>query len=446
MAAPDRGRPVGDDEADAAFAPLLRHSCIALAVSGGADSTALLLLVASWRARRPDGPEIHILTVDHELRRESAAEARGVAALAGRLGLPCRILVWSGPKPASNRQAGARAARQALLVTAARELGAEALVLAHHLDDQAETFLIRLARGSGVYGLAAMDGIAVWQDGEGGLPLPVLRPLLAFAKERLVATCRAAGVSWCEDPSNDDVAYTRTRMRGLMPQLAGEGLDAETLGRTAGRLARAAAALDELVEQTLVRHAAFHPAGPVRVAVADLARLPREVLLRLLARLLQMTGGEAYPPRLERLERLAGRLAGGPSVQSTLAGVVARRRGETLFFWRESGRGGIAPLAARGPGRYVFDRRFELVLPVGVSGEVAALGPLAASPFPRSAIADWPVAAFNAAPLLRLRDDAAYCPGLAGSPPPGVRLARLTGEESLWRRELVSNPFDRDEI
>ncbi|WP_306029084.1 tRNA lysidine(34) synthetase TilS [Stappia sp. MMSF_3263] len=445
MAAPDRGRPVGDDEADAAFAPLLRHSCIALAVSGGADSTALLLLVASWRARRPDGPEIHILTVDHDLRRESAAEARGVAALAGRLGLPCRILVWSGPKPASNRQAGARAARQALLVAAARELGAEALVLAHHLDDQAETFLIRLARGSGVYGLAAMDGIAAWQDDE-GLSLPVLRPLLVFAKERLVATCRVADVPWCEDPSNDDVAYTRTRMRALMPQLAGEGLDAETLGRTAGRLARAAAALDVLVEQTLARHATFHPAGPVRVAVTDLAGLPREVLLRLLARLLRMTGGEAYPPRLERLERLAGQLAGGPSVQSTLAGVVARRRGEMLFLWRESGRGGIAPLAARGPGRFVFDRRFELVLPVGACGEVTALGSLAASPFPRSAAGDWPVAAFNAAPLLHLGEDAAYCPGLGGSPPQGVRLARLTGEESLWRRELASNPFDRDEI
>ncbi|WP_417766860.1 tRNA lysidine(34) synthetase TilS [Stappia sp.] len=445
MAAPDRGRPVGDDEADAALAPLLRYSCIALAISGGADSTALLLLVASWRARRPDGPEIHILTVDHALRRESAGEARGVAALAERLGLPCRILVWSGIKPASNRQAAARAARQALLVAASRELRAEALVLAHHLDDQAETFLIRLARGSGVYGLAAMDGIAVWQD-EAGLPLPVLRPLLGFPKERLVATCRAARVSWCEDPSNDDAAYTRTRMRVLMPQLAEEGLDAETLGRTAARLGRAAAALDELVGRTLVRHARFHPAGPARVDVAGLAGLPREVLLRLLARLLRTIGGDPYPPRLERLERLAERLARGPSVQSTLAGVVARRRGETVFFWRESGREGIAPLAASGPGRFVFDRRFELVLPSGVSCEVTALGPLAASPFPRSVADDWPVAAFQAAPLLRLSEDAAYCPGLGGSPPPGVRVARLADEESPWRRELVSNPFDRDEI
>lgn len=445
MAAPDRGRPVGDDEADAALAPLLRHSRITLAVSGGADSTALLLLVASWRARRPDGPEIHILTVDHDLRRESAGEARGVAALAGRLGLPCRILVWSGNKPASNRQAAARTARQALLVAASRELGAGALVLAHHLDDQAETFLMRLARGSGVYGLAAMDGSAVWQD-DAGLPLPVLRPLLAFPKERLVATCQAAQMSWYEDPSNDDVAYARTRMRALMPRLAEQGLDAETLAGTAARLARAAAALDELVERTLARHATFHPAGPVRVAVADLAGLPREALLRLLARLLRATGGDPYPPRLERLERLAERLASGPSVQSTLAGTVARRRGETLFFWRESGREGIVPLAASGPGRFVFDRRFELVLPRGVACEVTALGPLGTSPLPRSSAGDWPLAAFNAAPLLRLSEDAAYCPGLGGSPPAGVRLARLAGEESPWQRELVANPFDRDEI
>jgi tRNA(Ile)-lysidine synthase len=445
VAAPDGGRPVGDDEADAAFAPLLARSRVALAVSGGADSTALLLLAAAWRARRADAPELHVLTVNHGLRAASVGETREVERLARKLGLPCHVLAWSGEKPRANRQAAARAARKDLCVEACHALGAETLVLAHHLDDQAETFLLRLARGSGVYGLAAMARTGCWTSGD-RRAVEVFRPLLAVPRVRLVATCRVAGVAWAEDPSNLDPAYARTRIRTLMPSLAVEGLDADTLARTAMRLGSVVDALDGLVEEAFARHVAIHPAGPLRVPVAALAGLPREIMLRLLVRLLAEAGGASYPPRLERLERLAEGLAAAISCKFTLSGTVVRRRGAEIFLWREAGRRGVEPLDVAGPGRFVFDGRFELRIDGPVALEVAPLGSLAASPFDRSACGDWPVAAFAAAPVLRLCANAAYCPGLGGTLPEGVALARIRQGESLRRRELAPNPFDAGQI
>ncbi|WP_186397554.1 tRNA lysidine(34) synthetase TilS [Stappia sp. TSB10GB4] len=440
MAASDRARPVCETQADALLAPLTSFRSLALGVSGGPDSTALLLLVAAWRARRTAPPDIHVLTVDHGLRPEAAHEARAVAQLCDRLGLACRVLTSRAPKPFANRQAAARDLRRTLLVEASAELGAEALVLAHHLDDQAETLLLRLARGSGVYGLAAMPARGLWHDGEGTC-VEVLRPLLAVSKASLVATCRAAGEAFAEDPSNDDPAYARTRLRRLMPALAREGLDATTLAATAGRLASAAAAIDAQVDAALAAGALRHPAGPVRLRLEAIATLPRESLLRLFARLLAATGGEPYPPRLARLEGLVERLAGHAEIQSTLSGVVARRRGGEIVFWREPGRGGLAPVTLRGPGRAVFDRRFLLEVERGETVRVVPLGTLSEHGIDRKAAGDWPAPAFAAAPLLLGPGDAAYCPGLAGTPPERIRLVPFGPEESLRRAELAANPF-----
>lgn len=440
MAASDRARPVRETEADALLAPLTSFRSLALGVSGGPDSTALLLLVAAWRARRTDPPDIHVLTVDHGLRPEAAREARAVAQLCDRLGLACRVLTSRAPKPAANRQAAARDLRRSLLVEACAELCAEALVLAHHLDDQAETLLLRLARGSGVYGLAAMPARGLWHDGEGTC-VEVLRPLLAVSKASLVATCRAAGETFAEDPSNDDPAYARTRLRRLMPALAREGLDAATLAATAGRLASAAAAIDAQVDAALAAGLLRHPAGPVRLRLEAIAALPRESLLRLFARLLAATGGAPYPPRLARLEGLVDRLAAREEVQATLSGVVARRRSGEIVFWREAGRGGVAPVTLRGPGRAVFDRRFLLEAEGGGAFRVEPLGALSERGLDRKAAGDWPASAFAAAPLLLGPTDAAYCPGLAGTPPVGVRLVPFGPEESLRRGKLAANPF-----
>ena len=169
------------------------------------------------------------------------------AALCARLGVAHHILVWRGAKPKTRVQERAREARYALLAQCAREIGAEAIVTAHHLDDQAETALFRLVRGSGVSGLKAMAASVEL----GGVAL--MRPLLGVAKRELIAYCEANGLDFAHDPSNDDPRYARTRLRPLAERLAAEGLDAAALARLARRAGQIEDALARQTEAAEAR-------------------------------------------------------------------------------------------------------------------------------------------------------------------------------------------------
>jgi tRNA(Ile)-lysidine synthase len=414
-------RAIAPKEADRLFSVLGGYRKLAVAVSGGADSLALMVLLAEWRCRTPAAPDLLVLTVDHGLRPEAAAETEMVAELARARGLDCRILTWTGDKPLANRQAQAREARFALMARALAEDGGDALILAHHLDDQAETFLLRLARGSGVYGLAAMAPVA---DREG---IAILRPLLGVAKERLVATLADRGIAWCEDPSNGDPAYARVRMRRLMPDLAAEGLTPQRLVRTAARLSRAASALDCWLHDVLARHAEVHPAGPVRLPLSALQDLPEEVLLRLVSHLLTRVGAQAYPPRVEKLERLIGELAQAEGAQATLCGAVVRRTASALVVWREHGRVSPEPLRAQAPGSWVWDGRFAVSMTTLDRLEVLALADARRRDDGVAGLVSpegWPAQAFDRAPCLLRGDDAPYCPGFGrAAPPAGVEIS-----------------------
>src|SRR6185437_6944278 len=191
---PQAQSPIALIEADAAFERLAKFDRVVLAVSGGPDSMALLILAAEWQARRGNAtPLVSVATVDHGLRVESAAEAEFVGREARRLGLTHASLPWTGAKPATGIADAARNARYRLLDAHARSFGGSrvAVVTAHHLDDQAETFAMRLARGAGVDGLAAMRSERTLLDGSSVM---LVRPLLAFPKSRLIATLAARGV------------------------------------------------------------------------------------------------------------------------------------------------------------------------------------------------------------------------------------------------------------
>jgi tRNA(Ile)-lysidine synthase len=305
------------DRVAAAFAPLGRRRALLLAVSGGPDSTALLYLAADLFSRRADGPSLHAATVDHGLRPESANEAAAVAALAASLGVPHATLKWEGDKPKTRLQERAREARYALLIAHAKAVGAEALVTAHHLDDQAETVLMRLARGSGVAGLA---GMAAESEREG---IKILRPLLGVTKAELIAVCERAGVAYARDPSNQNDHYLRTRLRKI---LAEEGLNAAALARLARRAEQAEAALQsatEAAEQRLM----FIATGACDANALFVE--PREIAQRLIAAALGKFGGrETTRIGLEKVEVITERLAAahrdGGCYRANVAGACAR--------------------------------------------------------------------------------------------------------------------------
>ena len=369
--------PLTDDEFAALMerlGPFEARPHIAVAVSGGRDSLCLALLLQRW-ARRHRG-RITGLTVDHGLRPDSAAEARTVARWLAAQKIGHAILSWDRrdqPSPGSGLQAAAREARYRLLLDRCRALGILHLALAHQRDDQAETFLLRLGRGSGLDGLAAMAPVTE----RGGVRL--LRPLLPVPRGRLAATLKSWRQDWIDDPTNENTAHARIRLRRLLPSLAEAGVTAAHLAETAAALGHARAAMDEAVAGTLAAGAEIDPAGYLWLDLPALGRAPTEVGRRVLARCLMAIGGGAYTPRSERLNRLydqiaAGRLASG----ATLAGCQIRRKSGRLLICREPAAAGPAVALTAGASR-IWDGRFQVTLARsrGRKGhvQVAALGP-----------------------------------------------------------------------
>jgi tRNA(Ile)-lysidine synthase len=316
----------------------------AIAVSGGGDSIALMLLLAAYAKHAKLAPPI-VLTVDHGLREGSAKDAKAVVKMAADAGLKAHALTWKCTVPKSDIEAEARAARYRLMGEwlIAHKVGA--LYVAHTMEDQAETFLLRLARGSGLDGLSAMRVIAPYpmQDFPS---LMVVRPLLDMARVPLRDFLRGKKQSWLEDPMNGDPRFARSRLRAAWPQLEALGLSPQRVSDAAEHLGRAREALDDMTAALLMRAARFDEGG----ALVDSVRLkmaPREVGLRALASVLTRVSGEAYRPRFGRLERLFdsirdGTLGGGATLHGCIVAPAARHPAPfgtgTLAISKEQGR------------------------------------------------------------------------------------------------------------
>lgn len=382
----------------APLGPFERSPCVAVAVSGGADSLALSLLADRWA--RAAGGAVVALTVDHGMRAEARDEARRVTAwLAGR-GIRHHVLRRPGPPPA--HQAAARALRYGLLTGWCRRHGVLHLMLAHHLDDQGETLLLRLERGSGDEGLAAMAALTHRAD------VRLLRPLLTVPKARLVALLRQAGQEWIEDPSNRDRAYARVRLRDALPALADKGFDAAHLAGRAREMGRARAARDADISRLVARAVEINPAGFARLDAKALTQAPREVALRTLSRLLRTIGGGAYGPRAAALERLLSAFGDGSLVRGrTLAGCrVMPARGRVLICREPAAARERLALDEHVKNSVLWDGRFRLRLDVKAAGAyVSRLGRegwvelAAAAPAVRDIAL--PAAAWTSLPALR---------------------------------------------
>jgi tRNA(Ile)-lysidine synthase len=333
-AAEPAGGPIADSELASLFTDLKDFRRVLLAVSGGPDSTALMVLVQRWRAGRRSGPELAAATVDHQLRRGSQREAADVARLAGKLGVPHDTLIWSGKKPKTGIQEAARKVRYKLLAARGREIAADAIVTAHTLDDQAETLLMRLGRGSGLTGLG---GIRPHSKREG---MAIARPLLDVPKVRLIATLRAAGIPFAKDPSNADPKYTRVRLRRLASALAVEGLTSARLATAARRLARADAAIEAVADELqpkIARNARQSTGASVQLDAKSFFQAADEISLRLLGRAVEATGDEG-PVELAKLEALHSALwdahGAGVPLRRTLAGALVGLDGARLTVAR----------------------------------------------------------------------------------------------------------------
>lgn len=419
----------------------MSFATLILAVSGGADSMAMLHLAARWAKRHPKkGRKLVCATVDHGLRPQSRSEAEWVGEEASALGLAHEILTWKGAKPATGVQDAAREARYRLLSELAqryRATGTVAVVTAHTEDDQAETFLMRLARGSGLDGLAAMRASRML-DRDGGCRL--VRPLLAVPGARLEATLEAAHLSWIEDPSNDCDRFERVRLRRAAAALSELGLTPEKIALSARRLARARSALDDAAA-ALQAAARLDLHGGVYASLEAQTFLaaPEEVHLRLLARLIAAFGGQSEPARLVKLESLQDRLAESEFTSTTLGGAMVVRRGGEIIVHREPGRSGLPEIELAPGGSAEWDRRFrvtaarELTAPV----VVAALGRSGFAKLRRQLerAPRMPAGAAATLPAFWQKGTLLAVPALAGLPWPAdawSNQARLCGCEFLW--------------
>lgn len=298
----------------------------AVAISGGGDSVALMLLLAEW-AKKSKRPAPVVLTVDHGLRDDSAKDAKTVVRMATDAGLKAQVLTSKAARPKSDIEAEAREARYRLMGEWMTAHKLNALYVAHSLEDQAETFLLRLARGSGLDGLSAMRTVAPFPIA--GFPaLGVVRPLLEISRAELRRFLEKLKKSWIEDPMNADPRFARSKLRAAWPQLEAVGLTAVRVADAVEHLGRARDALESMTGGLMERAAKFYEGG----AYLDSVRLkmaPREIGLRVLAAVLSRVSGEAYRPRFASLERLFdsirdGTLGGGATLHGCIVAPAPR--------------------------------------------------------------------------------------------------------------------------
>ncbi|MGC9420577.1 MAG: tRNA lysidine(34) synthetase TilS, partial [Rhodovulum sp.] len=329
---------------------------LGVAVSGGGDSMALLHALAARGL-----PPVHAVTVDHGLRPEAAAEARFVADTCARLGVSHDVLRWGGWDGAGNLQDAARRARYALIAEWAAGRGIGCVALAHTRDDQAETVLMRLARGAGVDGLSAMAAARTAQG------VTWLRPLLGLSRTALRAFLRERGETWVEDPSNEDARFDRVQARRTLAALAPLGIDAAGLAAVAGRMASARAALEACTLDAAAR-IAREDRGDVLIDRAGLDALPAEIARRLLVAALCWVASAEYPPRAEALAETLSALARAP--RATLHGCLLSWEGDALRIAREP----AAVARTTAPVGVPWDGRWWLEGPSAPGLELRALG------------------------------------------------------------------------
>jgi len=295
---------------------------LAVAVSGGADSMALLLLTHRWVQER--GGQLVALTVDHGLRPESKQEALRVQEWVQGRGIQHAILNWEGEKPDSRLQERARVSRYHLLTSWCKKNGIPTLLLGHHQQDQEETFWLRLTAGSGLDGLSGIKKRSIREG------IVLLRPLLGFSKERLKDTLQAENQPWIEDPSNESHHFFRGRFRSLLKE---EGLSFPRLIKVMDKLREDGDFMNQSLHRALEGIVHVDEAGFLTLASQDFEELHPALAKRLLSYLILWFSGAPYPPRSEKVTNILEKLK--KSIAFTGGGIYWTFSTDKIFLIRE---------------------------------------------------------------------------------------------------------------
>ena len=374
------------------FDCLTGFSRVAVAVSGGSDSMALLLLALHWKQMLHGPREVVALTVDHGLRQESAAEAEQVATWCAERGVAHVVLPWRGEKPTSGIQAKARVARYDLLAAWCRANQFPALLTGHTADDQAETVLMRQMRTSSDRSLAG-----IWPENEWhGTKL--LRPLLVVRRESLRAFLRAEEQPWLEDPSNENQLFERVRVRQAL-----QDEDVLPLAAEAEAAQQRVMQLDSRARDWISRQVHVDDYAVLRMSRALLAMEAADVQLAVISWSIAAAGaGDGLERGLA--EAIVQWLAAGRESRRSVHGAVVSARRHVVEVMREPGRIRDRFACVGETGQLVFDSRFAVVAPAD-----AQVGPMGVKPLLKRP-KDVPGLAFSALPVVRLADGTLICP------------------------------------
>jgi tRNA(Ile)-lysidine synthase len=307
----------------------IKNKSFALAVSGGADSLCLAYLGKLYSLKFKN--KIHVLIVDHKLRKSSSQEANKVSKMLKQKNIQSKILAWQGKVPKKNIQNDARNIRYSLMSSYCQKKNVGYLITAHHLDDQVENFFIRLFRGSGLTGLSSMAESFNYSN-----VLKIIRPFLIFKKKDLQNITLKYFKNFIKDPSNDNDKYLRVRVRKIRNSMEKEGLDTSKVINTVNNLFSAHKALSYYKDKAINKHVSFLSKNKCQISKKIFTQEAGEIIFKSFSDIFLSISGKYYPPRSKKIINLIIRLQKNVFNKSTLGGCVIEKKDSLIFVSKES--------------------------------------------------------------------------------------------------------------
>ena len=343
--------PLSDHQIDDLFSPLVDIRRIALAVSGGRDSLALMFLIKKWLENNKFDKDVVVLTVNHQLREESNAECAEVALIAQGYGFQHKILIWHHENIKTSIQEKARNARYDLMINYLKENGIDTLITGHTLDDKIETFLMRLSKGSGLEGLKS---IQTSRNVDG---INLFRPLLKITRDQTTKTLVSQNIGWIDDPTNTDEKYERIKIRNNISTLEKLNISKEMLQLTLNRLGRAHEVISNITEKALLEVLHFDSLGYVSLDYNLLKAYPYEIIIKVFEKALIYVNGKRVS--LQSLERVCSEVI-QTRKPKTINGCVIYTKKNIIHITRENR--DIESFNLKVGDLHVWDNRFKVCL------------------------------------------------------------------------------------